>query len=60
MKEKKEFVEETMEQKRTRWDKQTKAAKAMAKQCGFNIKKLAKERARYEAERRMHDNTQFF
>jgi len=60
MKEKKEFVEETMEQKRARWDKQSKAAKSMAKQCGINIKKLAKERERYEAERRMHDNTQFF
>lgn len=60
MKEKKEFVEETMEQKRTRWDKQSKAAKSMAKQCGINIKKLAKERARYEAEKRDRVRSQFF
>jgi hypothetical protein len=60
MKEKKEFVEETTEQKQARWDKQSKAARNMAKQCGFNIKKLAKERARYEAEKRDRARSQFF
>ena len=46
MKEKKEFVEETMEQKRNRWDKQQKLAKGLAKSCGIDLKKLEKERAK--------------
>jgi len=60
MKEKKEFVEETMEQKRERWDKQSKAARSMAKQCGINIKKLAKERNKHEMEKRQRVMTQYF
>ena len=45
-KHKTEFVEETEEQKQARWDKQKKAAKGMAKLCGIDLKKLAKERER--------------
>lgn len=60
MKEKKEFVEETSEQKQARWKKQSKAARSMAKQCGINLKKLSKERDRYEAEKRARSSTQFF
>ncbi len=52
MKEKKEFTEETTEQKQARWNKQTKAARSMAKQCGINLKKLASERSKHEAEKR--------
>ena len=40
MKEKKEFVEETLEQKQARWDKQSKSAKSFAKQCGVSLKKM--------------------
>jgi hypothetical protein len=45
-KHKEEFVEETEEQKRARWEKQKKAARGMAKLCGIDLKKLAKERER--------------
>jgi hypothetical protein len=60
MKEKKEFVEETMEQKQARWEKQSKAAKSFAKQCGVNMKKIAKERDRIAAEKRNRVRTKFF
>ena len=60
MKEKKEFVEETMEQKQARREKQSKAAKSFAKQCGVNMKKIAKERDRIAAEKRNRVRTKFF
>lgn len=60
MKEKREFVEETMEQKQARWEKQSKAAKSFAKQCGVNMKKIAKERDRIAAEKRNRVRSKFF
>jgi len=60
MKKKEDFVEETMEQKHNRWDKQTKTARSFAKQCGVNLKKISKEREKNEAEKRMRTRTQFF
>lgn len=60
MKEKREFVEETMEQKQARWEKQSKAAKSFAKQCGVNLKKIAKERDRISAEKRNRVRSKFF
>ena len=51
MKEKKEFVEETMEQKRERWNKQQKLAKGLAKSCGIDLKKLERERAKMRQEK---------
>lgn len=47
-----------MEQKQARWEKQSKSAKSFAKQCGVNLKKIAKERNRIAAEKR--GRTQFF
>ena len=60
MRKKEERVEETEEQKQARWDKQSKSAKSFAKQCGINMNKLAKERAKIEAEKRNRVRTQFF
>ena len=51
MKKKEEFVEETMEQKRNRWDKQQKIAKGLAKSCGIDLKKLERERAKRRQEK---------
>ena len=58
--EKKEFEEETTEQKNARWDKQTKSARSFAKQCGINLGKIAKERSRIESEKKNRVRTQFF
>jgi hypothetical protein len=52
MKDKKERVIETAEQKEARWSKQAKQARAFGKMCGFNAKALAGERNRYANERR--------
>jgi hypothetical protein len=60
MKEKREFVEETMEQKQARWEKQSKSAKSFAKQCGVSLKKIAKERKRIDAEKRAMSRTRFY
>jgi hypothetical protein len=60
MKEKREFVEETMEQKQARWDKQCKAARSFAKQSGMNLKKIAKERNRIAAEKRAMSSTRSY
>ncbi len=60
MKEKKEFVEETLEQKQARWAKQNKSAKSFAKQCGVSLKKIAKERDRIAAEKRNRVRSKFF
>ena len=48
MKEKKEFVEETQEQKDARWKKQAKAAKSFAVSSGIDLKKVARERRNIE------------
>ena len=60
MKEKREFVEETPEQKQARWEKQSKSARSFAKQCGVNLKKIAKERGRIDAEKRAMSRTRFY
>ena len=60
MKKKEEFVKETEEQKRNRWDKQQKMAKGLAKACGIDQKKLERERAKIEADKRNRVRTQFF
>ena len=44
MKEKKERIEETQEQKDARWNKQAKAAKSFARCSGIDLKKVARER----------------
>ncbi len=44
MKEKKEHIEETQEQKDARWKKQAKAAKSFARCSGIDLKKVARER----------------
>ena len=44
MKEKKEHIEETQEQKNARWNKQAKAAKSFARCVGIDLKKVAQER----------------
>ena len=44
MKTKKEFVEETQEQKNARWKKQDKTAKSFARCAGIDLKKVARER----------------
>ena len=44
-------VKWTEEQKQARWDKQKKAARGMAKLCGIDLKKLAKERERNQREK---------
>lgn len=51
-KKREEFVEETEEQKQARWAKQQKMARGMAKTCGIDLKKLERERARREMEKR--------
>ena len=51
MKKKEEFVKETEEQKRNRWDKQQKMAKGLAKSCGIDLKKLERERAKMRQEK---------
>lgn len=52
---------ETWEEKKNRWEKQSKKALSFAKQNGIDVKKLQRERAKNEAERREHANsTQFF
>ena len=51
MKKKEEFVEETEEQKRARWEKQQKMARGLAKSCGFDLKKFERERARRQREK---------
>ena len=60
MKKKEEFVKETEEQKQARWDKQQKLVKGLAKSCGIDQKKLEKERAKIEADKRNRVRTQFF
>ena len=50
-KRKEDFVEETEEQKQARWDKQKRAARGMAKLCGIDLKKLARERERNAREK---------
>lgn len=52
MKDKKEFIEETEEQKSARWNKQSKLARSFAKQCGVNLKKVADERQRIAESKR--------
>ena len=44
MKEKKEHIEETQEQKNARWTKQAKAAKSFARCAGIDLKKVVRER----------------
>ena len=44
MKEKKEHIEETEEQKNARWKKQAKAARSFAISSGIDLKKVARER----------------
>lgn len=44
MKEKKEYIEETQEQKNARWKKQAKTAKSFARCAGIDLKKVARER----------------
>lgn len=51
-KEKKERVEETMEQKNARWAKNAKSALSFAKQAGIDLGKIKKERNKIEAEKR--------
>lgn len=52
---------ETLEEKKNRWEKQTKKALSFAKQNSIDVKKLQRERAKNEAERREYaHNTQFF
>ncbi len=46
-----ELPEETEEQKQARWAKQQKKARSMAKSCGIDIKKLARQRERMEREK---------
>ena len=53
MKEKKEFVEETAEQKDSRWKKQAKAAKSFARCAGIDLKKVARERRISELSRNL-------
>ena len=50
--EKKERVEETMEQKNARWEKNAKKAMSFAKQAGIDLGKISKERSKIEAEKR--------
>ena len=50
--EKKERVEETMEQKNARWAKNAKNALSFAKQSGIDLGKIKKERNKIEAEKR--------
>jgi hypothetical protein len=51
-KEKKERVEETIEQKNARWEKNAKKAMSFAKQAGIDLGKVKKERNKIEAEKR--------
>ena len=51
-KEKKERVEETMEQKNARWAKQSKKALSFAKQAGIDLGKITRERNKIDAEKR--------
>lgn len=51
MKKKEEFVEETEEQKKARWEKQQKIARGMARSCGIDLKKLERERAKRQREK---------
>lgn len=51
-KEKKERVEETMEQKNARWAKNAKKAMSFAKQAGIDLGKISRERNKIEAEKR--------
>lgn len=44
MKEKKERIEETEEQKNARWKKQAKAARSFAISSGIDLKKVVRER----------------
>ena len=44
MKEKKERIEETEEQKNARWKKQAKTARRFAISSGIDLKKVARER----------------
>lgn len=44
MKEKKEYIEETQEQKNARWKKQAKTAKSFARCAGIDLKKVVRER----------------
>lgn len=44
MKEKTERIEETDEQKNSRWSKQAKAARSFARCSGIDLKKVARER----------------
>ena len=54
-KEKKERVEETMEQKNARWAKQSKKALSFAKQAGIDLGKVKKERNKIEAEKKDYE-----
>lgn len=51
-KEKREYVEETIEEKNARWAKQSKNAMSFAKQSGIDLGKIKKERNKIEAEKR--------
>lgn len=53
MKEKKEHIEETQEQKNARWNKQAKAAKSFARCAGIDLKKVARERRISELSRNL-------
>jgi hypothetical protein len=50
-KEKKEFVEETAEEKSARWAKNCKNAMKFAKQAGINLKSVSRERKKIEQEK---------
>ena len=51
-KEKREYVEETIEQKNARWANNAKKAMSFAKQSGIDLGKVKKERNKIEAEKR--------
>lgn len=51
-KEKREYVEETIEQKNARWANNAKNAMSFAKQSGIDLGKVKKERNKIEAEKR--------
>jgi len=50
-KHKEEFVEETEEQKLSRWDRQKKMARGMARSCGIDLGKIRRERERIRREK---------
>jgi hypothetical protein len=60
-KEKREHVEETMEEKNARWAKLSKKAMSFAKQCGIDLRKLEAQRKKdYEEKNKYRRQSQFF